>query len=185
MWQSQHCFGTVVPWQAPEFGFPALSMPRVCPQTLLCCLICSSSSNNCLCYSFCGQTHAAFSPTSEALLVALMESSPSQHTLPSSCLVWKSGIPHAAIDLLTTSRGEGGGWLPLCPSKATLRVVARAKAPLEPCIPPTTSEGHCTWASSEWATAMCSMGTSKVVSPHLTSALVFTLHHNLFPCYSV
>lgn len=69
--------------------------------------------------------------------MALTECSASWHTLPSCCLVCESGIRHAATHLLTTSWGEEAGWLPLWSSKATLRVVAQAKALLEPCIPPT------------------------------------------------
>lgn len=80
----------------------------------------------------------AFSSSSEALLIALTELNTSQHTLTSCCLVWKPGIPCNMPSHHVT--GRRAGWLPLCSSKATLRVVARAKALMEPCIPPTTDK---------------------------------------------
>lgn len=142
MWQSQHCFGTVVPWQTPKFAF--LSQPCPHPGSVLrSCFVAWSAHPpaTSACFTvLCGQTHAAFSLTSDTLLMALMECSAFQHTSPSRCLAWKSGIPHTATCLLTMSQGEGAGWLPLCSSKATLGVVARAKAPLESCIPPTASK---------------------------------------------
>lgn len=120
--------------------FPSLSTPWVCLRS---CFIawsaCSPATSACFTV-LCGQTHTAFAPTSDALLMPLAESSASQHILPSCCLVWKSGISDAATYLITMSQGEGASWLLLCLSTAALEVVARARAQLEPSAPPATDK---------------------------------------------
>jgi len=83
MQQSQCSFWSKVPWQAPEFAFP--SQPCSHPGSILTpCFIAWSAARppaTAACFTvLCGQTHAAFSAISEALL---MECSASWHALPS------------------------------------------------------------------------------------------------------
>lgn len=163
MWQSQHSFRTVVPWQAPEFAFPSQHCPY--PRSILSsCFVawCAHPPATTACFTvLCGQTLAAFSPIPLRHSWWLWQSAVPPGT-PCLVVAWCVSQGFAMLQHIFSPRhGEKRQVGCHCgPPKLPSGWWLKPKHCWSPVFHQLLAKQHRTWASSKWDSATCTMDTS-------------------------